>query len=601
MTLSLAHRGPDDAALHRGDGFGLGFRRLSIIDPMGGAQPFRNEDSSLWVVFNGEIYNHASLRRDLIARGHSFRSDHADGEVIAHLYEEHGDEFLAHLDGMFALALWNGRRQTLVLARDRLGIKPLYYALLADGSILFGSEPKAILASALVPRRPDRLALHHYLSFRNIPAPFSAFAGLRQLRPAEAISWEGGQLHHRIWWTPPSATPDAAISEDEAAETVLALLRRAVRSHLEADVPVGAYLSGGLDSSLIAALAVEAGARNLHTFTLIYDGGFPAKDSDRDHARRMSEHLGSRHHEHLVRANDLAQSLDRITAAFDEPFAGVTSTFFLTETIARHVKVALSGDGADELFGSYLPHRLAKPVAIARTHGVPARIPAELLPWLTPYGADSEELWRLAALPGEAESRMEQLAWTEAEKHDVYSPAMRDAVGSASTSRLLAGLYDQAAGADPLNRALWVDAKTLLPDQVLAFVDRLSMAHSVEVRPPFLDHHLVEYVSRLPGDLKIARGRVKHLLKQAAAPILPPEVIDRPKEGFVMPVDQWMLGELRDTVRQWLDPVALERMTMFDLSQVEKLRRRAESGDVRASRQIWSIVALSLWWDRHVR
>lgn len=597
MARSLAHRGPDEQTVLAGDGFGFGFRRLSIVDPAGGTQPFEDEDRTIAVVFNGEIYNHDSLRRDLMARGHVFRSDHADGEVIAHLYQEHGDNLLEFLDGMFAIALWDRRRRRLLLARDRLGIKPLYLAHRPDGTLLFGSEPKAILASGLVSRQFDAVALHHYLSLRHIPAPFSAFRDLGQLGPGELAVWQDGALSRRRWWSLPVGAADESMDEDEAASAVLTLLTEAVGRQMRADVPVGAYLSGGLDSSAVVALAARQAGARLKTFTLVYDQSFAGKDADRDHARRMAASLGTDHHEHVVVAADVASSLDRIVGAFDEPFAGVTSTYFMTECIGRHVKVALSGDGADEMFGSYLPHRMARPLEmLRRAGGDPRRISAADREGLAPYGDDPGPLIALLAEGGEADIRMRQFIATDHEKLADYTPAMRDAVATARTRDLLAAAYDGAGGGDALNRALAVEIATMLPDQVLAFVDRLSMAHSVEVRPPFLDHRLVEFVARRPGRMKIIGGRVKHLLKRAVEPILPHEVIDRPKEGFVMPLDLWLTTELKSHLDDWLDPAVIARMGILHSDAVPRLRQRAAAGDVVAARRLWSVVMLNRWW-----
>jgi asparagine synthase (glutamine-hydrolysing) len=552
-----------------------------------------NEDGTVAVVFNGEIYNFVELRREMIAAGHRFRTDHSDTEVIVHLYEQYGDAFLDRLNGMFAIALWDAPRRRLLLARDRAGIKPLYYAAFGD-DLVFGSEPKALLAHPQISRDPDHEALHHYFSLKHIPAPFSAFKAIRQLRAGEYLVHEGGKVTLRRWWRL-QFREDGAIGEEEAAQRIRALLEDAVRLQMRSDVPVGAYLSGGVDSSSVVALMSGLGARNVKTFTLVYEDALPNKDSDRAFARQVSAMYETEHHEQLVRYRDLPENLDAILGAFDEPFSGVISTFFLTSLIARHVKVALSGDGADELFGSYLPHRLAQPLADVATAGLDA-VASEAA--LTAYERD-----RLRTMVGrgdEAAQRMSLLLADEAQKRALYSPAMRAAVDSASTESYLRSLYGDCRSADPLNRCLFVDFETLLPDQVLPFVDRLSMAHSVEVRPPFLDHRLIELVATLPGRMKIRRGRVKSILKDAVASLLPPGLVDRPKEGFVMPINEWLLQALRGFVTDALSAGRLKRHGVLEPEAVAHLLLRYYGGETALGGRIWNLVNFQMWWERYV-
>lgn len=598
MVASLFHRGPDEAGAWIGEGVALGMRRLAIIDVATGQQPVFNEDGTVLVVFNGEIYNHVELRAQLQQRGHRFRSDHSDTEVIVHGYEEWGDRFLDRLNGMFAIAIWDTQRRRLLLARDRIGIKPLYYALLGDG-IAFGSEPKALLVRPDVSRAPDLVALHHYFSFKNVPAPHSAFAAIKQLRAGELLIFERGAARVERWWRL-RFHEDTAIDESEAAQRIRALLTDSVRLQMRSDVSVGAYLSGGVDSSSVVALMSGLGARNVKTFTLIYDDGFVHKDADRAFARKVSRMYGTDHVEHLVRYEDVPEQLDQILGSFDEPFSGVISTFFITQSIAKYVKVALSGDGADELFASYLPHRLAQPLAAAAAD--PALLVADSVAGdspLAPFDNDREQLRRILDRGDEAARRMGQYLADDAAKRALYSPEMQSATASASTEALIRELYHDCESADPLNRSLFVDIETLLPDQVLPFVDRLSMAHSVEVRPPFLDHRLVEFIATLPGEMKIRRGRVKSILKDAVADLLPEGLVDRPKEGFVMPINDWLLEKLRSFVEGSLSASRLAAHGLLEPMAVNALVARYYGGEKSLASRIWNIVSFQMWWEAY--
>jgi len=591
MTESLRHRGPDSAGYWEGEEISLGMRRLAIIDVETGQQPVFNEDKTVAVVFNGEIYNHVELRSHLLRAGHRFSTDHSDTEVIVHLYEEFGLDFVQHLNGMFAIALWDNTQRKLILVRDRLGIKPLYFAF-ASGNLIFGSEPKALLIHPEVSRSPNFVSIHHYLSLKNVPAPASAFKDIEQLRGGELAVFDGHDVKRQRWWKADFSSR-SDLSEADAASRIRELLYDSVQLQMRSDVPFGAYLSGGVDSSTIVALLATIGGRKLKTFTLVYNDDFLSKESDRIFARRMAEQFGSEHHEHLVTFDDLPNKLDHIVSAFDEPFSGVISTYFLTQSIADHVKVALSGDGADELFGSYLAHRIAQPLVdyVAGHAELAAR------------SVSPADLARLAGLAGrgdEAAQRMGLYLLDDREKHGLYSPMMADAVGDASTEDMIRKILESCTCSDPLNRSLFLDQETLLPDQVLPFVDRLSMAHSVEVRPPFLDHRLAEFAATLPGSLKIRGGRVKHILKEAVKDLLPADLLARPKEGFIMPINEWLLSKLKSYVQATLAPERLARHGLFRISAVEALLDEHYSQRANRGNQIWNILMLQLWWERYV-
>jgi asparagine synthase (glutamine-hydrolysing) len=591
MTESLRHRGPDSAGYWEGAGISLGMRRLAIIDVETGQQPVFNEDKTVAVVFNGEIYNHLELRADLLRAGHRFSSDHSDTEVIVHLYEEFGLDFVRHLNGMFAIALWDGTQRKLILVRDRLGVKPVYFAI-AGGNLIFGSEPKALLVHPGVSRTPDFASIHHYLSLKNVPAPGSAFKHIEQLRSGELAVFDGQTINRERWWQVDFGRC-SDLGEADAASRIREILHDSVRLQMRSDVPFGAYLSGGVDSSTIVALLAMIGGRKLKTFTLVYNDEFLNKESDRIFARKMAERVGSEHHEHLVTFDDLPNSLDHIVNAFDEPFSGVISTYFLTESIAEHVKVALSGDGADEMFGSYLAHRIAQPLCdyVAGRTDLAAQS-------LSP--PDFARLASIAARGDEAARRMGLYLLDDDQKRGLYSQMMTEAVGELRTEDMIRSIMSNCSSNDPLNRSLFLDQETLLPDQVLPFVDRLSMAHSVEVRPPFLDHRLAEFAATLPGSMKIKGGRVKHILKEAVKDLLPHDLLARPKEGFIMPVNEWLLGKLKLFVQSTLSPERLVRHGLFRGTAVQALLDQHYSGLANRGNQIWNLLMLQLWWERYV-
>jgi asparagine synthase (glutamine-hydrolysing) len=597
MTDTLTHRGPDDAGFWHDDRISLGMRRLAIVDLETGLQPMWNEDDTVGVVFNGEIYNFPELRDELTRLGHRFRSHHSDTEVLVHLYEEYGAEFPNRLNGMFAIALWDSRRQELHLIRDRAGIKPLYYCQL-PGRVVFGSEIKALLAHPDVPCQPNFLALHHYFSLKNIPAPLSVFAGVEQLCPGECAVFRNGELKKHRWWML-NFSEDATMDLQEAAEGIREILEDSVRIRMRVDVPFGAYLSGGIDSSSVVALMSRIGGQKVKTFSLVYEDEFENKEADRRYARLMSSIYGTEHHEYVLSHGEVLGNIEEVLQAFDEPFSGVTSTYFITKLIAKHVKVALSGDGADELFGSYLPHRIARPLFdYGSMRDRLSDITADERLRLGPFADQLDYLESIYSRGDEASQRMALYLCDDTEKQQLYSSRMTAEVGGVRTEDLIRSLYARAGTRDQLNRALYVDFESLLPDQVLAFVDRLSMAHSVEVRPPFLDYRMMEYAARIPGSLKIRGSCVKHVLKEAVRDLLPQEIIERPKEGFVLPINNWLIDEMADAARSWLrrDRIAshgLLRAEVVNELIDDHVQRRRNNGA-----RIWNLIMFQAWWER---
>jgi asparagine synthase (glutamine-hydrolysing) len=598
MVATIEHRGPDSAGYWETPQAALGMRRLAIVDLATGQQPVFNEDDSLVCVFNGEIYNHVELRQQLIAQGHVFRTHHSDTETLVHLYEQYGLDFPRHLNGMFAIAIWDTRAERLVLVRDRAGIKPLYIAERPGRGLVFGSEPKALLAHPDVSAAPDFSALGHYFTLKNIPAPHSAFADIRQLRPGELVVWEKGRLERKRWWRL-GYREDPAMSAEDAAAEIRRLLFDSVRLQMAMDVPFGAYLSGGVDSSTVVGIMAQLHDHPVRTYTLVYEDGSAGKSADQQFAREVSAMYGTEHHERLVTAAELPAAIDAVVRSFDEPFSGVISTYFVTELIGRDVKVALSGDGADELFASYRAHRLARPLAAWRRYRDSGRpVSNEEQALIAELRLTPEDLDALIARGGEAAARMEQYLVDDRAKAALFSPKMRDVI-ERPTEALIAEHYAAAGTQDPLNRALFVDFETLLSDQVLAFVDRLSMAHSVEVRPPFLDHRLIEFAATVPGHLKINQGGVKQLLKRAVRGIIPDAIIDRPKEGFLMPTSQWILEKLLPYARDVLAPHRLAAHGLFEPASVAALLDDAQGVSGRRGDRLWNLLMFQLWWEKY--
>ena len=576
MLETLRHRGPDDSHIVAGDGFAIGSRRLSIVDVAGGRQPLTNEDGSVIAAQNGELYNFPEARNALIERGHRFATS-TDTELLPHLWEEYAESLPQHIDGMFAVAVWDSRRNIGLLARDRMGKKPLYYWQ-SGSTLYFASELKAILAIPGFSRRLHLEALHHFLSYKHVPHPMTIFEGVRMLPPAHQLVYRMGQTPAVSgYWALSFAEGNGAVpDEDDVADELLARMRRAVRRRLMSDVPVGFFLSGGIDSSLTTVLATEVADARVKTFTLTYGGTSTTagKEQDRRWARWVAERYDTEHYEETIAVTNYPASLRAILRAFDEPFAGVVSTYFLAQRIAQHVKVAVAGDGADELFGSYRSHRIAAGIEPA---------PA------SHSGADWE--WRSALF-----------AISDEEKLALYSPDVRAALAGVSTREHLRQAFAGVTARDPLNRMLEAEFRGIFPDQVLTFVDRLSMAHSLEVRSAFLDTDVVEYVASLPGSMKIHNGETKYVLKLAASRYFPEEMVRRPKEGFLMPVTEWMLSDLQPWVRDTLSSERLALHGLFDKKRVGELvdQLYRPGADYTAVNRVLALVIFQEWYELYL-
>lgn len=595
MGQTLLHRGPDEDGFYTDEKVSLGMRRLSIVDLKTGKQPARSQNGQIIGFLNGEIYNHIELRQELVTQGFKFKTQNSDSEVIPHLYERDGIDFINKLNGMFGIAIWDTRTQELHLIRDHCGIKPVYYSVVND-QIIYSSEIKAILVHPDVKKRPNAKAISDYFTFKNVNAPLSAFEGIYQLKAGERLVFKKGHITKHKWFIP-TFIDNPKMTEVEAKKTIRDLLEDSVRLQMRADVDVGSYLSGGIDSSAVTALASRLTDRPLKTFTLVYEDQGEGKVADQKFAKLISDQYKTDHYEHVMTAQDIPDGMDKIIESFDEPFSGTVSTFFLSKLIKKHVKVALSGDGADELFGSYLPHRLAAPIDNLISAHAMGETPNSVN--LKPFQDKIEYLENLLNFKTETERRMEQYIWQDYRKPELFSKKFLNEVMGYKSSDQIERLYDEAPTRDPLNRALYIDFHTMLPNQILPFVDRLSMAHSIEVRPPFLDPRIVNFAMTIPGHLKIHEGRVKHILKEAVSDLLPSEILNRPKEGFVIPMNTWIIGKLKNYVQDLLSDEQLDKHGYLNNKFVHQILEDHYSNKSDHGYRIWNLMMFQVWWNKY--
>lgn len=604
MAALLRHRGPDEAGeavLPTRDGrvCALAHQRLSIIDIPGGHQPQTSEDGSVNVIFNGEIYNFRELRATLEARGHRF-STRSDTEVIVHLYEEHGDDCVLHLRGMFAFALWDAKRERLLLARDRLGVKPLYYALPEGGNLqlAFASELKALFAVPGVSRELDLESLAAYLAYLYIPHPRTAVRGAKRLPPAHILVAENGQVDVRRYWS-----LDTTAAEEPDPARLWDVLAESVELRLVADVPVGSFLSGGLDSSaIVAAMAERDGTPE--TFSVVFPREEERLYDERDDARAVATAFGTRHHELEARA-DVGELLPEIVRHFDEPFGNPTAllVYELSRLTRQHVKVALAGDGADELFAGYPRFRGLAAMSWYRRVPAPVRAlaaaGARALPESTRgrHGLRRAREFALAPLDTVEQTYLSWITYFDADRRagllgaDVQE-RLRE---SAPPERFVEELFEQAPRDDLVNRLSYVELQSFLPCNVLEYGDRMSMAHGLEVRAPYTDHRLVEHVFAMPGSAKLQRGRTKAILRAAAAPHLPERPLTKRKVGFNPPMGLWLNRELSPLVDSHLSREQVEARGLFRPETVERLVAELRGGRRDVSLHVWSLIVLEQW------
>jgi asparagine synthase (glutamine-hydrolysing) len=596
MCDVMRHRGPDDEGIHVEAGVGLGMRRLSIIDLSTGHQPIHNEDRTVWVVFNGEIYNYRELREQLEAAGHRFYTS-SDTETIVHGYEQWGERVFSRLRGMFGIALWDTRARTLLVGRDRAGIKPLYYAE-AGGRLFFGSEAKCVLANPEVDRELDPAALDHYLAYLYTPRDRAIFRGMHKLPPGHFLKVGDGRVDVCRYWQLPTVQSFRG-SEDDALAELEQTLGDAVRSHMVSDVPLGAFLSGGIDSSVVVALMAAASSRPVKTFSIGFDeSGF----NELPYAKRVAEHLGTEHHELVVRP-DALDILDRVIWHFDEPFADSSAipTWYVSEMARRQVTVVLSGDGGDELFGGYdryLPHpRVASFDRIAPGIG---RALASVAWRALPHGARGKNFLRHVGRDPQGRYLDSVTFYHADERQQLLSADVRQRLAGWDAEAFFRAPFARFDDLPLAAQMMSFDFETYLPEDCLTKVDRMSMAHSIESRVPLLDHQVIEFAASLPPSLKIQGGRRKHLLKELAFRLVPREWLERPKQGFGVPIGHWFRGSLRDVFGDILRSPLTRQRGYFDAAFVDRVLEEHLAGRRDHSLRLWQLLVFELWHRQYV-
>ena len=604
MCERMVHRGPDSEGLLVREGVALGMRRLAIIDLVTGEQPTWNENESVAVILNGEIYNYRELRTRLEKRGHSFRST-SDTEVLPHLYEEYGTSMVQHLNGMFAFALWDAKRRRLFIARDRFGEKPLYWGIF-DDTLLFASEPKVLLAHPTVRPGLNLNALRQYLSYDYIPAPLSIYEGINKLPAAHMLTLENGRVDVQRYWRLSYQTSTPVPTEREAAEHLEGLLADSVSMRLVSDVPLGILLSGGVDSSTVAAMAVRASPEAVKTFSISFaESSF----DESSYARAVAKYLGTDHHEERLSANLAANLVSEIGSWMDEPFSdpSLLPTYLLSRFTRKHVTVALGGDGGDELFAGYpmyWGHRWA---------GLYGRVPrfvrrGLIEPLVNALPVKTKNI----SLDYKARRFVLGADYDQVARHHIwfgsFTPEEQNALLSNEVKRQSDGdIYGSARALladcdsdDVVERMQSLDTQLYLSEDILTKVDRASMAVSLEVRAPFLDPRIAEYAASLPSSYKLHGRKTKYILKRAVADLLPPFVLRRGKKGFGVPVAEWLKGKLRPLTRDLLSPERLRRSGLFDPVYVARLQNEHDRGLANHRKLLWTLLMFELWHESFV-
>ena len=603
MCNAIRHRGPDEDGFYVNGSVGLAMRRLSIIDLKSGQQPIHNQDRSSWIVFNGEIYNYLELREKLEKLGHTFYTN-SDTEAIVHAYDQFGADCPKHLRGMFAFAIWNERSQELFLARDRVGKKPLLYAHV-NGNLIFGSEFSALLLHPDVSRDIQPEALDYYLSFMCIPAPLTAYKAIRKLEPGHWLRWRNGQIEEQRYWQP-DFTKKLDINEEEAGERTVEILREAVRVRLMSEVPLGAFLSGGIDSSAVVALMAQESSERVKTFSI----GFEEQDfSELHHARRIAEHVGADHHEFIVRP-DAVEVLPILVEHYGEPYADSSAvpTYYVARETRKHVTVALNGDGGDESFAGY--ERYIAMGLTEKYRRVPSFLRESVIKEtvnLIPSSAtkrsrvkSAKRLLEAVSLPRVDRYTHWVSVFNEQTKQPLYSDFFREQTRAANPTGLLAEWFKRANGIGILDAMLLTDQMTYLPNDLLVKVDIATMAVSLEARSPFLDHHVIEFAASLPQDLKLRRLTSKYLLKKVLRKLLPSENLNRRKMGFGVPIGHWFRGKMQPFLREVvLSEKAMQR-GLFKPEAVKQLIELHTRGERDYSHQLWTLLMLELWFNRFI-
>jgi asparagine synthase (glutamine-hydrolysing) len=604
MNGAIKHRGPDDDGFYVHGPVGLAMRRLAIIDLAHGKQPIHNADKTAWIVFNGEIYNYQELRTDLEKRGHKFYTN-SDTEAIVHLYDEFGADCVQHLRGMFAFAIWDIRDESLFIARDRVGKKPVLYSHQPNGDFIFGSEFRALLHHPSISKEIDNEAIHKYLNFLCVPAPFTAFKQIRKLEPAHWLRWKDGRIETQRYWLP-DFNNKIKISEDEAEEQTLRILRDSVRMRMISEVPLGAFLSGGVDSSVVVALMAQEGTKPVKTFSI----GFEEQDfSELKYAKQVAEHVGAEHHEFVVKPNAV-DILPLLVEHYGEPYADSSAvpTYYVARETRKHVTVALNGDGGDESFAGY--ERYAAMRLAEKYTRIPGLLrkpfieyPMGLLP--TPVGfrnrlRSAKRFVKAAAMP-RADRYMHWMSALSTDiQHDLYTSDFKHQAGAAPAAADLGRWFEKANGAGIVDATLLTDMMTYLPNDLLVKVDIATMANSLEARSPLLDHKLIEFAASLPENLKLRGVESKYLLKKIAEKLVPKDVIYRRKMGFGVPIGYWLRNEMKDFMRGTLLSEKSLARGYFKPEVIKNLIERHLSAKEDVSTPIWTLLMLELWFDRFI-
>jgi len=604
MNLAIEHRGPDEDGFYLSDGVGLAMRRLAIIDLKSGQQPIHNADSTAWIVYNGEIYNYRELRQELEKRGHRFYTD-SDTEAIVHAYDEYGTDCPKYLRGMFALAIWDTRTKSLFLARDRVGKKPLLYAQV-NGQLVFGSEFMALLQHPDISRDVNYEAIHHYLSFICVPAPLTAFSAIHKLPPGHSLLWKKGEIKLERYWQLDFSNK-ISISEEEAGERVVDLLREAVRVRLMSEVPLGAFLSGGIDSSAVVALMAQESSEKVKTFSI----GFEEQDfSELHHARRVAEHVGTEHHEFIVKP-DAMEILPTLVEHYGEPFADSSAipSYYVSRETRKHVTVALNGDGGDECFAGYeryagmnVAQRYVKLLPAAIRNGVIRNL-ANALPQpqsrKNPLRKAQRFLDAASLSPVQRYFRW-VTAFDEQAKLNLYSESFRNETARFSTIGFLEPWFAKANGAGIVDASLLTDTMTYLPNDLLVKMDIASMTVSLEARSPFLDHHLMEFAAKLPERLKLRGMTTKYLLKKVLKRFVPEENLTRAKMGFGIPIGHWFRSNMQTFLRETLLSEKALARGLFNRDKVRQMIDQHVERKVDHDQRLWSLLMLELWFERFI-
>jgi asparagine synthase (glutamine-hydrolysing) len=604
MNQAIFHRGPDEDGLYLNKNVALAMRRLAIIDLAGGQQPIYNEDRTKAIVFNGEIYNFQALRDDLEKRGHKFYTN-CDTEVIIHLYDEYGLDCVQHLSGMFAFAIWDESAKSLFLARDRVGKKPLLYSHQPDGNLIFGSEFRALLAHPQIGKEVDYEAIHHYLSYLCIPAPLTAFKQIRKLQPGHWLLWKNGEIKIERYWAP-DFNRKIKISQTEAEDETLRLLREATKMRMISEVPLGAFLSGGVDSSTVVALMAEESSAPVKTFSI----GFEEEDfSELKYARRVADHIGAEHHEFIVKPNAV-EILPLLVEHYGEPYAdsSAIATYYVARETRKHVTVALNGDGGDESFAGY--ERYFAMQLAEKYHRIPAFLRKGLIETAIGFlptselkrsrARDLKRFLKAASLPKVERYFSWVSAIDRAEKENLYTDRFRNETSNFDSARFLEEWFAKSNGNGIVDATMMTDQMTYLPNDLLVKVDIASMANSLEARSPFLDHRVIEFAASLPESIKLRGTETKYLLKKVASRVVPREVLYRKKMGFGVPLTHWLRGELKEFLRETLLSEKSLRRGLMKPGAVRQMVDEHTGGERDHVAKLWTLLMLELWFQKFV-